>query len=784
MWYFASGGCSPSKGCEVNPLASIARSLRKRFSNKGVEEERSDNQSAEATSVPEGSPFSADAPIGSAQQDRLNRAPFARRIAEAILSWETETSIVVGVYGEWGSGKSSILNLAVDYLERSTESLPQNQRPLVIRFNAWGFSQHDQIVSAFFNTISFRLEQEDSTGAARGVARRIQAYSALLAPVQFAASWIHPGLGGLAKGARTVMERAGKALEGMADLLDKDSEAVKSQINELLRSRRQRIVVVIDDIDRLSKEEIRQVFQLLKNNADFAYMIYLVALDAGVVGEALESLYGPNFLEKIVQVQVPVPRPDEQEVLRVFYEGIDELQKKTGTEYTAEQFLNLFLRGPSRWLRHMRDVTRYLNALRFSVPLVKHDVHMPDFIVVEGMRLFRAKTHAAIQTYKSHLIGEESTTYLIRRQSTWFTAFKEDCAEEWDSVEELVEELFPLIQSHTRGVKFGTSYREDWSREKRVTSPDHFDVYFSFSISSRAVSEVEFRMTLTDIVDPVAFREHALRMRDTGRMRLWLRKLYELARDLSNPEAAVHTLLSVGDLMSDDDGAFADPPSSSLLLFAARRTIETLPPHERYELILRLIGQDVDLFSAARLVAYETEETKEAQPGAMGKLEVTRLKDTIVKRIKGEADDGRLIDRAHLPGLVSFWLSWGEEDDVSSFLRHGVTDYRLVPKLLPVFVSIVRVVEGGSLVTKREVRGQPVTLRLVDLSELQHQLARVSDDTLDALSDEQRQVVDFLKSLDAAGVDSMGEPLAQRIQQMQEDTAFRDAPPPPQAQDE
>ena len=144
-------------------------------------------------------PLSADAPITEPGQDRLNRAPFARRIAEAILAWNDESSIVIGIYGQWGSGKSSVLNLVTAKLEESVASRPSDKDPLIIHFNAWGYSQQAQMITAFFNTLSSRLDVPDETASGRKIAKRLQAYSSLLAPVQFVASVIHPSLRQLAK---------------------------------------------------------------------------------------------------------------------------------------------------------------------------------------------------------------------------------------------------------------------------------------------------------------------------------------------------------------------------------------------------------------------------------------------------------------------------------------------------------------------------------------------------------------------------------------------------------
>ena len=64
-----------------------------------------------------GTPYSADTPITTASDDKLDRAVFSRRIAEAIMGWRDERSLVIGVLGEWGCGKTSILQMALEHLQ-------------------------------------------------------------------------------------------------------------------------------------------------------------------------------------------------------------------------------------------------------------------------------------------------------------------------------------------------------------------------------------------------------------------------------------------------------------------------------------------------------------------------------------------------------------------------------------------------------------------------------------------------------------------------------------------
>ena len=73
----------------------------------------------------------------------------------------------------------------------------------------------------------------------------------------------------------------------------KDIEKLKNEISATLRGQPKRILVMIDDIDRLTSEEIRQVFRAVKSVGDFPNVTYLLAVpDKQVVARSLGDLQG------------------------------------------------------------------------------------------------------------------------------------------------------------------------------------------------------------------------------------------------------------------------------------------------------------------------------------------------------------------------------------------------------------------------------------------------------------------------------------------------------------
>lgn len=142
---------------------------------------------------PENHPFSADRPISSHQEDLLGRAGFARSLANTIKQWKGNDSLVIALYGPWGSGKSSIKNMVVESLRDETLLPPQ-----VLEFNPWQWSGQDQIAQAFFGEIGHAIGRTDKSKAGRSRVTKWKAYASYLKAGSFA-------IGGLRKLVITVL---------------------------------------------------------------------------------------------------------------------------------------------------------------------------------------------------------------------------------------------------------------------------------------------------------------------------------------------------------------------------------------------------------------------------------------------------------------------------------------------------------------------------------------------------------------------------------------------------
>jgi len=266
--------------------------------------------------------FISDGAIKNEKEDKLNRAGFAQKLGEQILDLGNyEESKVIGIYGDWGKGKTSILNIATSHIEEISKKLKKTKRPIIFRFNPWNFSEQEVLLLAFlqqlFSSVNQRLPalKKDFQKNINGLAKALGAFESV------------PVVG-------IPLAATGKAINLIVP--EESLEDLRAKIDEFFRKLECKVVVIIDDVDRLTEKEIRQIFQLVKVNANFPNTIYLIAFDRNVVEKALsaeqEGVSGRDYLEKIIQVGFDVPTIEQSRINAFLFSNLSTITKVARNE--------------------------------------------------------------------------------------------------------------------------------------------------------------------------------------------------------------------------------------------------------------------------------------------------------------------------------------------------------------------------------------------------------------------------------------------------------------------
>jgi predicted KAP-like P-loop ATPase len=322
------------------------------------------------------SPGQPERPIERASEDALGRMNFVRRLADALIDKSTAKSrgIAIGVTGAWGSGKSSILNLLRQHIK---ESYP---RALVVSFDPWLVSGRNDLISEFIRELIRTINADlQASAQLKKIGATIAKYGEYVAPV--AATWI-PLLGPVIKAGSGLIKEAVKSDESLTGL--------KSRLTKELAAIDVPIIVLIDELDRVEDEEIRAVAQLVRSVADFPGISYVLAYDSKRVIQALGGASGPQaedrgraYLEKIVQLQIPLPVIFSNELARLLATELTALQAQLRLPdnfRSIERYQKLEKLLTEDVIDTIRDISRLIGTFHAIAGMLRDEVDWIDLL--------------------------------------------------------------------------------------------------------------------------------------------------------------------------------------------------------------------------------------------------------------------------------------------------------------------------------------------------------------------------------------------------------------------
>lgn len=421
--------------------------------------------------------YSSDSPVFAKEQDRFSRWAFSERVAQVISKRTDPSSIVIGLYGIWGDGKTSVLN----FIEKSLE---KNDNVICIKFNPWRFGTEEELLTGFFFTIADALDTELVT-----TGDKFKAF--------------------VKRTASDVTSLAG--VEGVGNIVSSfistiDINELRKRVENELQNAKKRILVLIDDVDRLEKTEIHTLFRIVKLTADFKYTSYILAFDKDVVATSLQDRYsstmhnaGEAFLEKIIQIPLHLPSIEKQ-VLREFcFQGIDEAVRLAEIDLSQVQiqdFVNSFSYAFDDCLTTPRKAKLYGNILLFALPILKDEVNPVDLMLIEGIRVFCPLLYELLRTNKKLFTGTfTSNIYSNNEQEK--DHIKKIIDRTLDKAQNinkesfiyLLKKLFPKLEAVYGNRNYGSDWYENWNNAQRICSEHYFSRYFTYSIPRNDVSD-------------------------------------------------------------------------------------------------------------------------------------------------------------------------------------------------------------------------------------------------------------------------------------------------------
>ena len=652
---------------------------------------------------PQKTRYSADRPNAPPSEDLLGRDAFSKRLAEDVRGWSGNDSLVIAIYGNWGCGKSSLKERILWHLRALDQNYP------ILDFNPWQFSGDGDLSGPFLRELDSVLKtgkagksSSEASKLLRTYTRRLSGFAGTvtktIGPVLVEKSPF------LSAGIRMVGEMLTRfsvwleTRENAAKVLEQRTlPEIKNALTQAMTALERSILVTIDDIDRLSADEIPEIFQLVKINADFPKLIYLLLFDRPVICEALDKVSnqrGKQYLEKIVQVAYHLPEAPVHKVREILFKGIDECVEGRGatSRWEQERWSTLYLDGMAVYFVNLRHVYRFLGSFDFQVRHFQRpdgfEVNPVDLLGLETLRVFEPNLYEKLFMNKALLTGDYGSGLFSEKKQEEINADRTKLLSAAadptrPAAQHIIRTIFQPAISGRRGQP-----TDEWLRQARVCHSEIFDKYFTLQLTVSDLGQVELEQLVSLAGDREKFREALKEIEQRGLIRKTMDRLeaYKEQIPLSSMPGLITALCDCADSFPERTPRFFDfdPLTHAwrIVYFGLRRDPDM---DSRFKILRQAIQQTSGVTLPVRIVNGEERRKQRDQSEhdyLINEEQVEQLKKLCVEKLWVAARSGALKSASHGGMLLWRWSEWDSIDAVRKWLiaeceRDGATPWLL-----------------------------------------------------------------------------------------------------------
>ncbi|HEU0193240.1 MAG TPA: P-loop NTPase fold protein [Gaiellales bacterium] len=550
--------------------------------------------------MPSQAQLSADRPLRDPADDRLGYALFAEHLA-ATISDAPDEGLVVGLHGGSGSGKTTAANFARHHLRADGGAA-------IAEFAPW----------------SYGVKGDLAAGLAAAIAR---------------AAGLEAPDGG----------DPGELRAGLADAL---------------RDRPGRVVVIVDDLDRLEPPRLADAIRVLESVGRIPGVVQLLVFD--------RRRHDPITVDRLVQVPFDLPLPEQGALAQMFLDGLrDLLERNPATAVVTEHhWQQIFSPGIETLLATPRDVVRLLNTLRVTYPPLAAEVNTADFIAIEAIRVFRPALHDTIRRTPGRFAGSSRprTAAAADAESKLFHGAWIDQLDPASRISliTLILRLFPAVPDVEGLIIARDPPGEDIRPELRVASPELFSTYFRFTVPATVIAKSEMAELVAQGTSPASFaavlRQLAGERDPSGNSRIvtFVDQLGASAPSLdpARVEPVVGAVIEVG----DEFGSELDDRFDRLL----DRLLDRVPTDQRADLLERQFRERAGVgLIVAEVARFGREHGRHGGPPerpedqrTVSLDDVARLEQVALARIRERVAAGSLAAVPRLAVVLGRWRVW------------------------------------------------------------------------------------------------------------------------------
>lgn len=320
------------------------------------------------------------------------KSPFQ---GDYLLKLFIQLSVIYFIIEKFSSPSISLLLSPIYIKEPALELLNQfnklstKQDFIQVKFDPWNYTNRETILKEFFKQLSIEIESQIDTEYIKSTAQQISIY------------------------AKLILDKDISVIEGLFQ--DNDVKALKESISAKLEKSSKKVIIVIDDIDRLLPEESLLIFQIVRLIANFPNVIYILSLDKEKICQDLQVRFEINsedFIKKIIQIEKTLPITSNTTMKNSFLEFINDQTSEYNFK-NAHEFNTLFEFGlQGKYINNIRDLNRFFNSFNFLFQAYKKEgIHIVDLAAIIAVEVFEYPLYRFIRENKDLLCGLNVVIY-------------------------------------------------------------------------------------------------------------------------------------------------------------------------------------------------------------------------------------------------------------------------------------------------------------------------------------------------------------------------------------
>jgi hypothetical protein len=421
----------------------------------------------------------SDDPIETWSEDTLGRAALVDSLTVKLL---ISKAPVIALFGEFGSGKTSVLNLLREHL---------SGKAIVVSFSTWLPGSQETLTSYLLSDIASECQKE----------------------------YVVPGLRRSARRIADALSETVPALKGILHLFPPktqkdDIENLKMALSRLPK----RVVVLLDELDRMERAELLPLLKVVRGIASLPNLSFVCAAERKTLTKTVcedNSDDSNLYFEKFFPSSVQIPKSDPQMLQSA---GIERLvaalrsrewfkDEEEVTQY-REKLAKIWPTRIAPWIRNLRAIGLLANDVSVAATPLRREVDLLDLTLIELLRRFKQDVYDIVSRNSVALTGGESLVRgggyyseeeLKRIQKQFDTDLTTACEGEaqLSQIKGLLGELFPdYAQRQKLSWELRPKLKDRDESDKRIRYPGLFPAYFRYDVPEGLFSSVELERFL------------------------------------------------------------------------------------------------------------------------------------------------------------------------------------------------------------------------------------------------------------------------------------------------